>query len=858
MLQDDFFPVFAEWARKHGLDEAKRRFGGILSGDVLAGYVAEYEERIKRIESDDPPVLHGPRDPWYPGPNDESDRYWPMLKDFFASQLGWDENRIRPVDKASSKVVAYTPQPDLPSWTSKGLVVGYVQSGKTTNFTSVIAKAADVGYKLVIVLSGIHNGLRKQTQERLDQQLSELVPTAWLTLTDQDKDFYPPSMQSTALLHNQDSKVALCVAKKNQKVLNRLDKWLEDAAKQRVLADLPVLVIDDEADQASVATRTINPLIRKILEKLPRCTYIGYTATPFANVLINPAADDLYPKNFILNLPRPDGYFGSERIFGRHAVEGDEANGSDLDGFDMVRLIDDDEVERLRPAGKKATASFEPEITESLETAARWFWLATSGRRARGDEGHSTMLIHTSVKIAVHDGFKDPLIDLRDGTLMRLRAGDRALALEFQVLWERETGKVPTSEFPGLATTAFADVLEQLPDVVASTRVVLDNCRSDDRLDYSQPSQVAIVVGGNTLSRGLTLEGLVVSYFVRAAQAYDTLLQMARWFGFRPGYEDLPRIWMTGQLQEWFRHMATVEHEIRLDIERYEQQGLTPTEFGVRIRTHPVLRVTAKMGAYKPAYASYGGRRIQTRYFTENDRNWLQNNVDSADSLIRAIRAAGGLGEPLETGGTLYRSVDAGLVEHFLGSYLSHKESPDLDSDLVVKYIRKQRQQGSLDLWSVAVMAASGDANGTVRLGGLSFNRISRAKLKETGPERADIKTLMSKDHRVVDLDIASAVARKKNESELMDARNHDPVAKGRGLLLLYPIDPQSEPDPSNTRTRSALGAATDVIGMALVFPGNAEEKGAVGSTYISVDLSDAEVEVEEAELASLNGEDEP
>ncbi|MBN9096708.1 MAG: Z1 domain-containing protein [Pseudonocardia sp.] len=856
MTQVDFFPVFAEWARKHGVEEASRRFGPIL-GEELSSYVSEYEDRISRIERDDPPMLAGPRDPWYPGPNDEGDTFWPALKTYFEAELGWADSRIRPVDMASSKVVAYTPRPELATWTSKGLVVGYVQSGKTTNFTSVIAKAADVGYKLVIVLSGIHNGLRRQTQERLDEQLKELSPKAWLTLTDQADDFRPPRIQSTALLHNQETKVALCVVKKNKTVLNRLNAWLEDAAKQRVLADLPVLVIDDEADQASVETNTINPLIRKILAKLPKCTYIGYTATPFANVLIDPAADDLYPESFILNLPRPDGYFGTERIFGRDAVEGDEANGADLDGYDMVRLIDESEMERLRPAGKKAAAEFEPEITESLQTATRWFWLATAARRARGDNGHSTMLVHTSVKIAVHEGFKDPLIDLRDSTLRRLERDDPGLLADLEELWIAETGRVPASEFPGIPLTTFDEVLATLPDVVRSTRVVLDNCRSDDRLDYTNPGQIAIAVGGATLSRGLTLEGLVVSFFVRAAQAYDTLLQMARWFGFRPGYEDLPRIWMTDQLQDWFRHLATVEHEIRLDIDRYEQQGLSPTEFGVRIRTHPVLRVTAKMGAYKPAFASYGGRRIQTRYFAENDQDWLQGNLEAADGLIRNVRAEGGIGDRLDSGALLYRDVDADLVERFLGAYSSHKESPDLDRELILKYIRKQRQQGYLDRWSVAVMAGQrGGGHGTVELGGITFPRISRAKLKNTGPERADIKTLMSKDHRVVDLAMSPKEARGKNESELMDARNFDPVARTQGLLLLYPIDPQSEPDPTNLKSRSALGAATDVIGMALVFPGNAEAKSSVGSTYISVDLSDAEVEKEPAELASLNGED--
>ncbi len=856
-MTDDFFPVFAGWARKTSLEEAEKRFAAVLTTEVLREYIDEYRERISKIESDDPPVLSGPRDPWYGGPN-EGDTYWPKLEDFFRTSLSWTPERIGPVDKASSKVIAYTPRPSLPAWTSKGLVVGYVQSGKTTNFTSVIAKAADVGYKLVIVLSGIHNGLRRQTQERLDSQLKDLVETAWLTLTDEEQDFHPPSMKSTALLHGQEGKVALCVAKKNHAVLRRLDRWLEDASKQHVLADLPALVIDDEADQASVQTKTINPLIRRILDKLPKCTYVGYTATPFANVLIDPSGEDLYPANFILNLPRPDGYFGTERIFGRDAVEGDEANGSDLDGYDMVRLIEEDEVEKLSPAGRKAAADFEPEITDSLESAVRWFWLATAARRARGDTGHSTMLVHTSVKIAVHESFKLPLVELRDETRRRLEAKDSALDVELRELWSTETTRVPAGDFPDVRKLSFEEVAPELVGVIANTKIILDNCRSDDRLDYREPSQIAIAVGGNTLSRGLTLEGLVVSYFVRAAQAYDTLLQMARWFGFRPGYEDLPRIWMTERLREWFRHLATVEHEIRLDIDRYEEDGLTPLEFGVRIRTHPVLRITAKMGAAHPAYASYGGRRVQTRYFREDDGPWLRNNFKAVDELIAAIRSDGGTSEPLPAGGALYRTVEGGRVEQFLASYKAHEESPDLDGDLIRAYVQKQREQGSLNRWSVAVMAADTDRNGSVRLGGVTFNRIERSKLKDTGPQRADIKTLMSKDHRVVDLQIEPTAARSMNESRLMDARNSDPVAKDEGLLLLYPIDPQSKPEKANEKSRSPLNAQYDVMGIALVFPGNAEAKSSVASTYVSVDLSDADVEQPDDEMASLLGEHEP
>nr|WP_296777375.1 Z1 domain-containing protein [Rhodococcus sp. (in: high G+C Gram-positive bacteria)] len=852
-LMDAFYDVFAGWARKTSLESAVKTFKGRLSEEELEDFEAKYRTSISGVVNTGPPIIHGPRDPWYAGPNLSTDAYWPALERHIRTDLAWPDDRIESLDGSSNKVIAYTPRPDESSWDAKGLVVGYVQSGKTTNFTAVIAKAADVGYKFIIVLSGIHNGLRKQTQERLDEQLQKLTPAKWKMLTNSDDDFRAPAMLSTALLHVDDSGVILAVVKKNSAVLKRLDKWLQPAVKQRALTDVPTLIIDDEADQASVETKTINPLIRGIISKLPKSTYIGYTATPFANVLINPAGGDLYPKDFILNLPEPEGYFGTEKLFGRDVVEGEEANGKDLDGSSMLRIIPDEDVDDVRPLGKAAAAAFIPSIPPTLETALEWFVLATAARRYRGDAGHSTMLIHTSVKTDVHNQFKGPLNAYVTTLARKWSDGDLATRERLQLLWKAEAENVPATDFE-LAPVDFESVASGLGQVLDECRVIIDNFRSDDRLDYSADGQVAIAVGGNTLSRGLTLEGLTVSYFVRAAGAYDTLLQMARWFGFRPGYEDLPRIWMTEELRQWFRHLATVEREIRLDIERYEAENLTPAEFGVRIRTHPTLRITAKMGAAIPAYASYGGRRVQTRYFKTGDSDWLSHNKDAADGLVSRVRTKGAKGETLDSGAVVFRDVDAGDVLAFLGDYEAHPDSPDLDPELIKKYVVKQQRQGSLDKWNLAVMAAKpGTEKGNVRLGGNDFGRIVRSQLKDDGVERADIKTLMSKDHRVVDF-MAPSDARKLTEGALMDERDRDPSVRRKGLLLLYPIDPTSEPEAANLKSRKPLGAVDDVIGIALVFPGSAIESSQVSQTYVSVDLSETEIETNDDELNELVG----
>jgi hypothetical protein len=401
------YVVFADWAKKHGLEAAVSSFSESLPEVQIEKFSSQFLSDKAKVQAGGPPIITAGSDDWYSGPG-EKDHYWQSLKGQFEAE-GWLEDRVASVDHASSTVVAHTPRPDRPGWDSRGLVVGYVQSGKTTNFTAVAAKLGDVDYRLVIVLSGIHNGLRRQTQVRLDEYLKDLNPDRWVTLTEESRDFVKPPHDASAALN--PNKTVLAVVKKNAAVLGKLIRWLDTPNGRKALETAAVLVIDDEADQASVATGRINPLIRKLLRLTKRCTYIGYTATPFANVFVDPTQDDLYPKSFILNLPRPEGYFGPEKIFGRDAVEselGDDGEGPP-DGYDMVRLVPEEDVHLLRPGSKDSADGFEPTMINELVTSVRWFWLSTAARRARGDTGHSTMLIHTSVKIAVHESYRPPL-----------------------------------------------------------------------------------------------------------------------------------------------------------------------------------------------------------------------------------------------------------------------------------------------------------------------------------------------------------------------------------------------------------------------------------------------------------------
>ncbi|MET9405537.1 Z1 domain-containing protein [Streptomyces sp. NPDC002935] len=799
--------------------------------------------RIKELEEPHAVIL-GNRDTWYTGPQ-ARDKCWPAIVNLLRKD-GWPEDpTIRSLDEASTRIVSLLNHPKEKAFSTRGLVVGYVQSGKTTNFTSVVAKAADRGYKLFIVLAGIHNGLRRQTQARLVQQLVEPNPSMWSQLTGLDKDFTPQENPASYFGKSNKTRV-LCVVKKNATVLRKLARWLEQASDY--LEDCPALIIDDEADQATVATKSINPLILDIMSSLPRSAYVGYTASPFANLLIDPSAEDLYPKDFVVNLPKPDGHFGTEVLFGRYALDGEDPEQVD-DGYDMIRSVPEDDVPCVRPETRADIEGFEPVITETLRGAVEYFWLVTAARRVRRTGNpHSTMLIHTSVNTSVHNSFERPLRHLRDRSARSLT--DAAFLTRLRDLWERETERVPAEDF-GESKVPFEELVPELPQVLDNCRVIMDNSGSEDRLDYENGPVVAIAVGGNTLSRGLTLEGLSVSYFVRAVSAYDTLLQMGRWFGFRNGYADLPRIWMTDELAEWFRHLATVETEMRRDIDIYMTEDETPRTFAVRLRTHPNLRVTAaaKMRDAVTAASSYGGKRIQTHYFHTNS-DWLKRNIKAARVLVAAsVANAVKVEDRSAQGRWVFRDVPHDVVIDFLSTYQFHEKSPENDAGLIIDYIRKRvATASSLRRWNVAIVGnprgEDFDFADHVTVG---RNIRARLDLPNPTPDFADIKTLMSRRDAAVDL--VGDTATLPEEAIMGERRVQLPDT---GLLVLYPIDKVSEPSPSKNR-RVPLNADEHVIGVGLVFPKPWDEDSTV-KKYISADLSNVRIEDEDYSL--VDGEE--
>jgi hypothetical protein len=609
----------------------------------------------------------------------------------------------------------------MSEFATRSLVVGYVQSGKTANMTAVTAKAVDADYKFVIILAGMTDALRSQTQARIESDLIDQDRDRWHLWTTVDMDFSQPPATGFPAPHPASRHVA--VVKKNKWILQRLLKKLESTP-DPILRSIPFLIIDDECDQASVNASkyrdemtAINGLIRKILHKVPRSAYIGYTATPFANVLIDPAVsvdkknpDDLYPRDFIVALPPPPQYFGAESLFGRGLLDADEEL-PDSEGFDMIRIVEDEETEYLRPKSYKDRHEFSMSITESLDKAIRYYLLACAARivRGQGDE-HSCMLVHTTVYVEPHFDARTVIAGHLKLLGQRLQAGDASLIQELRDLWDAERDRVDAEAF-GNDANDFDQLSPRLGDVVNSIDVVVENGQSDERLDFSgNDARRYLVVGGSVLARGLTIEGLVVSFFLRTSSQYDSLMQMGRWFGYRGGYEDLPRVWMTRDMRDAFKELATVEAEIRGDIDIYGEQDISPLDFAVRIRQIPGMSITAKnkMLASETCDISYANEHIQTTRFRHKDEGWLEKNWNVAASLINEADKQSKGPESVKRG-RVFRDIKVGTITRFLKDYATHETHRDFQADKLLEYIESQNKKGDncLAVWNVGVIEPS-------------------------------------------------------------------------------------------------------------------------------------------------------
>ena len=827
--------------------------------DNLASEIAEakqiVEEQFENIQILHRHSLIRKRPHWYFGPN-PAGLHWSAVRNFFLNAKGWSPDTVSGIDEASTEVVSLLENPDQDQFSCRGLVVGHVQSGKTANMTAVVAKALDAGYNSVIVLAGMTNKLRYQTQMRLDGDLVRRNPLNWQVLTpnDPDRDFRAPP--HGGFLSHVD-RAQLVVIKKNVSPLGELENTVLRTL-PAVLRRLRILVIDDECDQASVNSArgeldmtAINRRIRRILAHLPAVTYVGYTATPFANVLIDPyridgqEPDDLYPKDFITALPRPAGYFGTESLFGTPPSDPGAVR-PDEEGLDMVRDVPINEESLLQPQSRDERDDFHPVMTDSLETAVLYFLACCAARHVRGDgTQHMTMLIHTSAYVVAHERVGALVEGWVDVNRARIVDPASEIGQRIQAIWHAERHRLP-ADITDTPPVTVDQIFEWLSTVLDAVEFPIENAASSDRIDYTGPPKTYIIVGGSILARGLTLEGLMVSYFLRSANQYDTLLQMGRWFGYRPGYEDLPRIWLPEDLRLRFRALAVVEEEVRDEIDQYRRQDLTPMDIAVRIRTTPGMAITGanKMRAARRCAVSYWGTHRQTFRFDHRNGELLRGNWAAASELVSRADALGLRGpETRSDGRKLWRGVPRSSIRRFLDTYQVHPTHADLLPEMLLPFLEQDDRR--LDRWNVGIVEVARGRLLPDPLGTAGRVRaVTRARLADSASV-ADIKALMSK--RDLLFDCGEPEPNDRGWAELKAARAA--VVGDVPLLLLYPIDCASRPR-RNSPVRVALDAASDVLGYGIVFPGSVTE----GANYVSVELSPLSTEqidaIEEEEAA--------
>ena len=703
------------------------------------------------------------------------DYYWNSYKQYLLEKDKLPADVIERIDERSDKVMNYLfdpTNPDIKDATRRGMVIGSVQSGKTANYSALVAKAADAGYKIIVIIAGISSLLRKQTQFRINcgfvgqtdlnkdepikipenmseegtvtiyrgrkkDELEKLRPYS-MTTERMSGDFKTDSRKALnqTNLNNTTSPIVL-VIKKNTNVLEQLLRWLDG----KDLSEKSLLLIDDEADNASVNTQkeynkvtAINKKIRLVLKNFKKSAYVGFTATPFANIFIDPMFKensedkDLYPSDFIISLVSPENYFGPQKVFGPENAEESK----------YIRLLAEENTgeakedwQKYFPVKQKKglTCHDVNGLPDTLKEAINLFIFNIYVRNHRGyAEKHNSMLIHVSCLVDMHCVIKEQvtryLLDLEDN--IRNYAGMKGTSeylryiapLEriFEDMLERDWASSPKFVIP-----EFNRMLPELPNIISGITVGMSNT-SEATIKYSSEHQTnMIAIGGNSLARGFTIENLSVSYFLRNTKMCDTLLQMGRWFGYRRDYEDLCKIYTTEKYYNNFHDALTATNSLVNCVKSMEKSGKTPMEFLVTVSQHPATRMilTARNKMYnaendKGVFLDGTIREKGTYEYTEM--------AEISDYFNTAEKFVAQLGNPENTG-KCYRwlNVSADNIISLIKS-CPRSFNDKIDSELLARYVRENKNFK----WRIVLPYAQSGNEVTFAGSNISFHKFER------------------------------------------------------------------------------------------------------------------------------------
>jgi hypothetical protein len=890
----------------------------LVDHDLL---VEELIRRSSRTVGDNATLSSGEDHiPWLDADRKKTWTYWRRYSEYMEAQIPW--TALDALDVATDDVLGQLEDPLREgAWDRRGLVVGHVQSGKTSNYTGLICKSADAGYKIIIVLAGLHNNLRSQTQIRLDEGFlgfatiadADDLPAVGVGLIDNDINVRPNAATNrseggdfnTALAARMnvspEQRPWLFVVKKNKTVLERLLHWIRNRVAnytdpitgQKIVTNLPLLMIDDESDHGSVDTgedvvdefgnpdlehepKTINRLIRSILHHFSRKAYVGYTATPFANIFIHDRGTtqeygpDLFPSAFITNLAAPSNYVGPGRVFG---------SASDTpENLPLVRPLQDVEFQTwIPPKHKNGHAprwKGEDKLPDSLAEAIRSFIYACAVRKLRGQGSkHSSMLIHvtrfTSVQNSVVNQVSEYVRTLKGKYNRGIQLAETELAMkhEYESVFKPGMEKIrdALTQDEILNDFTWDEIRSVIPEIISDIRIKEINGTAKDVLEYAENENTGIkviAIGGDKLARGLTLEGLCTSYFLRTAKMYDTLMQMGRWFGYRDGYLDVCRLYTSREMVEWFGHIADAAEELRQEFDNMVAAGATPKQFGLRVKSHSILTVTsrAKMRNARAMQLTYSGDLLQTIVFP-NRKDEISANFNAADHFIKSMGQSTDLGDQQyvvdgqKWNGHLWRSIPAINVISFLKEYKTHSASFRIMSPLIADFIEEMNKGNELTSWTVALIGKeSGPDDKLKYVGGCPINMIFRKRTVEHA-DRYSIKTLISPRDQAIDLTeeqwlAALELSQKtwRNDSERNDGKeppseprgpqirhilgegaiNRDiPPRRDRGLLMLYLLDPEGA-------GIDELKDSVPIVAWAISFPSSSSDRKVSNSRYIA------------------------
>ena len=845
-----------------------------LSKEILkAKLMSIYNVRVEPMQ-----ILEGRdrRKPWlmaFKAAETSNWSFWNRYKYYLDHQKGFEPATIQGIDDMTDKILDrfFNPRKTDVIVSKKGLVVGQVQSGKTANYTGLVCKAADTGFNLIIVLAGIHNNLRSQTQLRLDEgflgfdtQFERantkettkigvgLIPgfddaIANSYTTNAEKGDFTSRSANTAGFNFNAPQPALLVVKKNASVLKRLNTWLNTHAENGKINNKSLLMIDDEADNASINTNasgdeptTINKHICSILNKFNRSSYVGYTATPFANIFIPLGDSNLFPRDFIINLPAPSTYIGPDKVFGTSIVP-DDSNDELLPIVTSVNDFHNFVPNKHKKDDAKPSLN---EMPESLRLAIKCFIVTCAIRILRGQEHkHNSMLIHVSRFQLWQNHIKDLVVRIFNYYKQEIEVGDRMVLEELRQVFEVDrndyksykttTQSILESRYKNiddsLIVHSWEDVKGQLFKAVQKITVKSINGSSNDVLTYYDNKEdgiSVIAIGGDKLSRGLTLEGLSISYFLRASKMYDTLMQMGRWFGYRSGYVDLCRLFTSSELNEWYRHITLASEELREEFSYLYEVGGTPEDYALRVRNHPgVLQITSltKMRYANTVEVSWAGRLVETYQLLKDRENRHANFVDADNLLCK-------LGDyELKGKNYLWRNVAVDDVITFFENYRLPASMVKVNLRAITDYVKQVNNSGELSNWNIVLMNKPTGERGQEYDGylsnGLGFNYFLRVPSNDSTDHY-----LLRKNHilgnprdEFVDLSEKTLLkALEETNQKLKDRNQTYPSPKlvrekyrdvKHPLLIVYPIKPSDDYVTSNS------GGNEPFMSFAISFP---------------------------------------